>query len=80
NLWQEDLIEAQAEVAALVRVLAEAGDEHVKLMVMGEAARKAAQSLLSDVKKVEIVDGRFGDIWFRDTGPIYVNAEDAQER
>ncbi|MFN3808818.1 agmatine deiminase family protein [Asticcacaulis sp.] len=80
NLWQEDLIEAQAEVAALVRVLAEAGDEHVKLMVMGEAARKAAQSLLSDVKKVEIVDGRFGDIWFRDTGPIYVNAEDAQDR
>lgn len=80
NLWQEDLIEAQAEVASLVRVLAEAGDEHVKLMVMGDAARKAAQSLLSDVKKVEIIEGRFGDIWFRDTGPIYVNVEDAQDR
>jgi len=72
NLWQEDLIPAQAEVAALARVLAEMGDEHVKLMVMGEAAHQAAQRLLSDVRRVEIVDGRFGDIWFRDTGPIYV--------
>jgi agmatine deiminase len=72
NLWQEDLIPAQAEVAALARVLAEMGDEHVKLMVMGEAAHEAAQRLLSDVSRVEIVDGRFGDIWFRDTGPIYV--------
>jgi agmatine deiminase len=72
NLWQEDLIPAQAEVAALARVLAEMGDEHVKLMVMGDAAHKAAQGLLGDVKRVEIVDGRFGDIWFRDTGPIYV--------
>lgn len=79
NLWQEDLIEAQAEVAALARVLAEAGDEYVKLMVMGEEARAAAETLLSDVKKVEIVEGRFGDIWFRDTGPIYVSAEDADD-
>ncbi len=76
NLWQEDLIPAQAEVAALARVLAEMGDEHVKLMVMGEDARKAAQGLLSDVEKVEIVDGRFGDIWFRDTGPIYIAEDD----
>ncbi len=72
NLWQEDLIPAQAEVAALARVLAEMGDEQVKLMVMGEAAHEAARQLLSDVTRVEIVDGRFGDIWFRDTGPIYV--------
>ena len=76
KLWQDDLIPAQAEVAALARVLAEMGDEHVKLMVMGEQAHKAAHSLLSDVARVEIVDGRFGDIWFRDTGPIYVADDD----
>lgn len=76
KLWQEDLIPAQAEVAALARVLAEMGDEHVRLMVMGEAAHQAAQGLLSDVSRVEIVDGRFGDIWFRDTGPIYVADDD----
>jgi agmatine deiminase len=77
-LWQEYLIPAQAEVAALARVLAEMGDEHVKLMVMGDEAHKAAQSLLGDVERVEIVDGRFGDIWFRDTGPVYV-ADDPDE-
>ncbi|MDI7776207.1 agmatine deiminase family protein [Asticcacaulis sp. EMRT-3] len=75
NLWQDDLIAAQAEVAALARTLCELGDEHVRLMVMGEAAHAAAQELLSDVSRLEIVDGRFGDIWLRDTGPIYVSED-----
>ncbi len=79
NLWQDDLIPAQAEVAAFVRVLAEMGDEQVRLMVSGAEARAAAEALLGDVKMVEIVDGRFGDIWFRDTGPIYVSDEDAND-
>jgi agmatine deiminase len=77
NLWRDDLIPAQAEVAALARTLSELGDEYVRLLVMGEAAQAAAQELLGDVKKLEIVDGRFGDIWFRDTGPIYA-AEDGK--
>ena len=72
HLWQDDLIPAQAEVAALARVLAEMGDEQVRLMVMGDEAHAAARALLGDVKRIDIVDGRFGDIWFRDTGPIYV--------
>ncbi len=76
HLWQDDLIPAQAEVAAFARVLAEMGDEQVRLMVMGEEAHAAAKALLGDVKKLEIVDGRFGDIWFRDTGPIYVSDKD----
>ncbi|MGA9657908.1 MAG: agmatine deiminase family protein [Asticcacaulis sp.] len=76
NLWREDLIAAQAEVAALARTLCGLGGENVKLMVMGEAARAAAKELLGDVVSLEIIDGRFGDIWFRDTGPIYVS-EDA---
>lgn len=78
ELWQEDLIPAQAEVAALARVLAEMGDETVKLMAMGETARTAAAGLLGDVQRVQIIEGRFGDIWFRDTGPIYV-ADDADD-
>ena len=73
KLWQDDLIPAQAEVAAFVRVLAEMGDENVRLMVMGDEAHAAAKALLGDVRRIEIVDGRFGDIWFRDTGPIYVS-------
>jgi agmatine deiminase len=76
KLWQDDLIAAQAEVASLARVLATAGDEKVKLMVMGQSAQLAAHSLLSDVAQVSIIEGRFGDIWLRDTGPIYVSLED----
>lgn len=71
DLWEDNLIPAQAEVAALARVLADIGHEQVKLMVMGAEARQSAQTLLGDVARIEIIDGQFGDIWFRDTGPIY---------
>ena len=70
DLWAEDLEEAQAEVAALARALAGPGDERVRLLVHGEAAEAAAKAALSDTS-VEIVPGRFGDIWLRDTGPIF---------
>lgn len=80
DLWQENLIPAQAEVAALVRVLAGAGDENVKLLVSGEAAKQTARTLLGDVQRIDIIEGRFGDIWLRDTGPIYVAAGDASDR
>jgi agmatine deiminase len=77
DLWLEDLEAAQSEVAALARVLATAGGENVRLLVDGPGARAAAQALLSDVGDVEIVPGRFGDIWLRDTGPIFAVAEGA---
>ena len=76
DLWQDDLEPAQAEVAALARALAGPGKERVRLMVYGEAAHKAAARLLGDVPGVEILDGRFGDIWLRDTGPIFLHDED----
>jgi agmatine deiminase len=78
ELWEDDLAKAQAEVAALVRVLAESG-ETVRLFVRGEAAEDAAGRLLGGVGPVQIVKGRFGDIWLRDTGPIFLkaNGEDA---
>jgi agmatine deiminase len=75
DLWQDDLEPAQAEVAALARVLAGPGGERVRLLVMGDAAEAAARRLLSDTS-VEIVRGLFGDIWLRDTGPIYVQDEE----
>jgi agmatine deiminase len=69
DLWQEDLAMAQEEVAALARALAGPGGERVRLMVMGDAAEAEAKRLTDG--KVEIVRGLFGDIWLRDTGPIY---------
>ncbi len=71
ELWGEDLDQAQREVAALARALAGPGGERVRLMVVGDEAQAAAEALLSDTS-VEIVRGQFGDIWLRDTGPIFV--------
>jgi agmatine deiminase len=71
DLWEEDLQSAQAEVAALVRALAGPGDERVKLLMDGPEAMAAAQALLVGVAGVTFVEGRFGDIWLRDTGPIF---------
>jgi len=72
ELWEDDLGPAQAEVAALVRALAGPGGERVRLLVRGEDAAEAAKALLAGVDSVEIVSGQFGDIWLRDTGPIFL--------
>ncbi len=70
ELWTDDLAPAQAEVAALALALAGPGGERVKLMVCGESAAAAARALCA-VDDIEIIPARFGDIWLRDTGPIF---------
>jgi agmatine deiminase len=70
-LWEADLAAAQAEVAALARALAGPGAERVRLMTGHPDGEAAARALLGDVAGVEIVPGAFGDIWLRDTGPIF---------
>jgi agmatine deiminase len=77
ELWEDDLAPAQDEVAALVRALAGPGGERVRLLVNGEAAADAARTRLAGVDGVEFVPGRFGDIWLRDTGPIFLDATHA---
>ena len=71
DLWEADLGEAQAEVAALVRALAGPGGERVRVLASGAEAVAAAARLLGDLSGVEIVHGLFGDVWLRDTGPIF---------
>ncbi|MCF8505472.1 MAG: agmatine deiminase family protein [Caulobacter sp.] len=71
DLWRENLEGAQDEVAALARALAGPGEERVRLMVCGDDAEAAARARLGDVAGVEIVRALFGDIWVRDTGPIF---------
>ena len=71
ELWQEDLDPAQDEVADLARALAGPGEERVRLMVCGDDAEAAARKRLDGVAGVEIVRALFGDIWVRDTGPIF---------
>jgi agmatine deiminase len=71
ELWEDDLAPAQAEVAALARALAGPGGEHVRLMTGSAEGEAAARALLADVPAIEIMAGAFGDIWLRDTGPIF---------
>jgi agmatine deiminase len=75
GLWAENLAPAQAEVAALARALAGIGGERVKLMVCGAAAEASARDLLADVSGIAFIQGRFGDIWLRDTGPIFLRRD-----
>ncbi|QUD86005.1 agmatine deiminase family protein [Phenylobacterium montanum] len=75
DLWEDNLEPAQDEVAALARALAGPGAERVRLMVCGDAAEKAARERLDGVSGVEIVRGQFGDIWLRDTGPIFTASD-----
>ncbi len=72
DLWLDDLDRARDEVAALVRALAGPGAERVRLLVRGDEAEAAARTRLAEISGVEIVRGEFGDIWLRDTGPIFL--------
>jgi agmatine deiminase len=76
DLWLEDLPAAQAEVAGVARALAGPGGERVRLLTGAPAGEAEARRLLGDVAGVEIVPGRFGDIWLRDTGPIFARRPD----
>jgi len=83
ELWEDDLDAAQGEAAALVRALAEAGGERVRVMVCGDAAAKAAKAAkarLAGVSGWELLPGEFGDIWLRDTGPIFIGPSAAAFR
>ena len=60
-----------------MKALAGPGGESVKLMVCGAEARTAAEDLLAGAAQVEIVEAEFGDIWLRDTGPIFLGPNEA---
>ena len=78
ELWEEDLEPAQDECAALARALAGPGAERVRLLVAGDAGEAAARARLDGVYGVEFVRASFGDIWVRDTGPIFAR-DDGRE-
>ena len=71
ELWVDNLAEAQAEVEALARALAGPGRDQVRLRIGNDEALADAQARFSGVAGVTVVPGRFGDIWLRDTGPIF---------
>lgn len=67
DLWLDDLAGARAEVSAMVTALA-AGDT-VKVLACGVEAVASATAAVGQL--AEIIPANFGDIWLRDTGPIF---------
>ncbi|MFN3869526.1 MAG: agmatine deiminase family protein [Hyphomicrobiaceae bacterium] len=68
--WGGDLASPRADVAALVRVLAEHANR-VRLLVNGSEAEATARAAVRDA--AELVAAAYGDIWLRDTGPIFAS-------
>jgi agmatine deiminase len=69
HLWEEDLDPARAEVAALFHAAAKAG-ETLHIAVHGPEAHESAAAALAGTGAT-LHDLPFGDIWFRDTAPIF---------
>jgi len=71
ELWEDDLEPARAEVAALVRAIA--AGERVELLVANAEAEASACAALHGVN-VGYHQQNFGDIWLRDTGPLFLSS------
>jgi agmatine deiminase len=84
DLWEDDLSPARREVAALIRAVLfpdpddptgeRTRGEPVALLARGPEAREAAEAMrgrLSRPEFVSIHEAPLGDIWLRDTGPIF---------
>jgi agmatine deiminase len=69
--WNGALEAPRREVAALVRALA--GNNTVRLLVNGAEAEASARAALGNV--AEIIQAKYGDIWLRDTGPIFAKTK-----
>ena len=68
--WKGDLEAPRRDVAAMV--LALAPTNRVRLLVNGADAEVSARAALGEA--ADIVNARYGDIWLRDTGPIFARS------
>ncbi|MEM1022183.1 MAG: agmatine deiminase family protein [Myxococcota bacterium] len=66
--WGQELESARAELAAMARALSESG-EQVRILVQDDHAQDAPE--LTE-PGIELCPIPYGDIWLRDTGPLFV--------
>ena len=78
DLWLDALDAARAEHAAMCRAIADVDPatarprgERLRVMAYGAESVAAARRML-DGLDADIFAGDFGDIWFRDTAPLFV--------
>lgn len=72
--WNGDLETPRQDVASMVRALS-AGTK-VCLLVNGDEAEMSARAAVGN--DAEIIPARYGDIWLRDTGPIFANTAEGR--
>lgn len=72
NEWNGDLEAPRRDVAALVNALAPGNT--VRVLVNGTEAEASARAALASA--AEVVPAKYGDIWLRDTGPIFARTPD----
>ena len=65
--WNGDLESPRRDVANLVRALA--GSNTVRVLVKDHEAETSAKAALGGA--ADLVHAKYGDIWLRDTGPIF---------
>ncbi|MEQ1857314.1 MAG: agmatine deiminase family protein [Longimicrobiales bacterium] len=76
ELWDTDLGGARKEIGAFLRALADVDalgtprGEQLCLLAASPEARADAERALAGTR-AKVVDAPFGDIWLRDTGPIF---------
>jgi agmatine deiminase len=72
DLWQENLQPAREQVAALFHAIADGGKgEQLNILVHGDEAQHSADIAL-DGTNHKLYRIPFGDIWLRDTAPIFI--------
>lgn len=67
--WNGDLEAPRRDVAALVHALG--AHNQVRLLVKGAEAMESARQAVGD--SAELLPAKYGDIWLRDTGPVFAN-------
>ena len=83
ELWQEDLAAARDEVASLVRAIADLDDagrprgEQLEILVANDEAYASAEAALAGLG-ARLHRISFGDIWLRDTGPLFLTSSAGQ--
>ena len=68
--WNGDLEAPRCDVAALVRALAPGN--RVRLLAHGTEALASATHMLGGL--ADVVPATYGDIWVRDTGPLFATS------
>lgn len=66
--WGGDLGPVRREIASFAQVVADSG-ERVRMLVRPELRAQARDEV---GPSVDLVPGPYGDVWLRDTGPIFV--------